>query len=72
MLQRISPAKRQGAINKLKKKFYYLNEGELAMKKMPASSAMGQSITFIKTVLFNHDPKYIREIINNLIKFLPS
>jgi len=72
MLQRISPSKRQGSINKLKRKFYNLNEGELAMKKMPASSAMGQSITFIKTVLFNHNPKYIREIINNLIKFLPS
>ena len=72
ILQRISPAKRQNAINKLKTKFYYLNERELALKKMPASSAMGQSITFVKTVLFNHNAKYIRDIINNLIKFLPS
>lgn len=69
-LKRISPAKRQNSINKLKKKFYYLNENEISLKKMPASSAMGQSITFVKTVLFNHDAKYIREVLNNLVRSL--
>lgn len=69
-LNRISPAKRQGALNKLKQKFYYLNENEIALKKMPASSAMGQSITFVKTVLFQNDARYIREVLNNLVKFL--
>jgi hypothetical protein len=70
ILNRISPAKRQGAINRLKQKFYYLNENELSSKKMPASSAIGQSITFVKTVLFQHDASYIRKIINSLIKSL--
>ena len=54
ILNRISPGKRQGAVNRLKEKFYYLNEYELSSKKMPASSAIGQSITFVKTVLFQH------------------
>ena len=70
ILNRISPAKRQRSIDKLKTKFYYLNENDLSTKKMPASSSMGQSITFVKTVLFNHNPKYIRDVLNNLIKYL--
>lgn len=70
ILNRISPAKRQKSINRLKSKFYYLDENELAAKKMPASSSLGQSITFVKTVLFNHNPRYTREVLNNLVKFL--
>jgi len=70
ILNRISPAKRQKSLNKLKQKFYYLNENELGSKKMPASSSLGQSITFVKTVLFNHNPRYIREVLNNLVRYL--
>lgn len=70
ILKRISPAKRQGSINRLKRKIYYLNENEISLKKMPASSAMGQSITFVKTVLFNKDAKYIREVLNHLVRAL--
>jgi hypothetical protein len=70
LLRRISVAKRIPATNRLKNKFLALNENELSQKKMPASSSLGQSITFVKTVLFNHDPKYIREVLNNLVKFL--
>jgi hypothetical protein len=70
ILNKISPGKRQKALDKLKYKFYYLNENEIALKKMPASSAMGQSITFVKTVLFDKDARYIREVLNNLVKFL--
>lgn len=69
-LKRISPAKRQGSINNLKNKFYYLNENEIASKKMPASSSIGQAITFVKTVLFNQNAKYIRDVLNHLIRFL--
>lgn len=70
MMNRISPSKRQLSLNKLKSKFYYLDEKEIAVKKMPSSSAMGQSITFVKTVLLQHDAKYIRDVLNNLVKFL--
>lgn len=70
ILNRISSNSRQNAISKLKNKFKALNVNELAMKKMPASSALGQSITFVKTVLFNHDPKYIRNVLDNLVRYL--
>jgi hypothetical protein len=69
-LNRISPEKRTNAIANLRNKLYFLNERELADKKMPASSAIGQSITFVKTVLFNHDKNYIREVLNHLVRAL--
>lgn len=69
-LTRISPEKRANAIQSLKHKLYNLNESEMSNKNMPASSAMGQSITFVKHVLFNHDPIYIREVLNNLVRSL--
>lgn len=69
-LSRISPEHRQNSINTVAKKLYLFNENELAGKHMPASSSIGQSITFVKNVLFTQDPRYIREVINNIIKFL--
>lgn len=68
--QRIAPDKRPNALHKLKQKLYILNEREIAAKNMPASSAMGQSITLVKHLLFNHDARYVREVINNVIRYL--
>lgn len=70
IMNKISQENRQKSINNLKNKFYYMNENEIASKKMPASSALGQSITFVKHVLFNHDSRYIREVLNSLVKNL--
>lgn len=69
-LSRISAEGRPKAIESLRTKFQSINELELAHKNLPASSAMGQSITFVKHVLFNHDPQYIREVLNNLVRSL--
>lgn len=70
ILNRISVEKRPGAIANLRNKLYALNERELSDKKMPASSALGQSITFVKTVLFNQDQSYIRKVLNHLVRSL--
>ncbi len=69
-LTRISQANRPKTIEKMKHKIYQLNESELANKKLPASSSMGQAITFVKHVLFNHDPRYIREVLNHIVQYL--
>lgn len=69
-LNRIAPERRPNAINSLREKIYQLNERELAIKNLPPSSAIGQSITFVKHVLFNHDPIYIREVLNNITRNL--
>jgi hypothetical protein len=70
ILNRLKPSSRPKAINTLRNKFYALNVNELAHKKLPASSALGQSITFVKHVLFNHNPVYIREVLKNVVKYL--
>ena len=70
VLTRISPERRRISIENLKNKIYHLDENDISSKEMPASSAIGQSITFVKHVLFNHDAKYIREVINNIVRNL--
>jgi hypothetical protein len=70
LMQRISSEKRSKSINNLKKKIYYINEYEIASKKVPPSSAMGQSITLLKTILLDHQPKYIRSILNSIVRNL--
>jgi hypothetical protein len=69
-LQRLPSEKRQHAIDSLKQKFTTLSEAEIASKQLPESSALGQSITFVKHVLFNHDSKYVREVLNSLVRSL--
>lgn len=69
-ISRISQEKRPSALASLKQKLYALDEKEISNKNLPASASMGQSITFVKTILFNHDAKYIREVLNNLVRFL--
>lgn len=69
-INRIPLEKRQAAIDSLRKKFYSMNADEIAQKDLPPTSGIGQSITFVKHVLFNHDPQYIREVLNNLVSNL--
>lgn len=69
-LNRIAPDKRAKAIENLRHKFYVFNVNEIANKNLPPSSAIGQSITFVKHVLFNHDPQYVRDVLNNLVRNL--
>lgn len=69
-LNRISAKSRPKALQTVLRKIYLLNETELAGKQLPASSSMGQAITFVKHVLFAHEPHYIREVINNIVRFL--
>ena len=69
-LTKISPEKRPKAIFNLRNKIYNLNAEQIAMKNLPATSAIGQSITFVKHVLFNHNPKYVREVLNSITRNL--
>lgn len=70
LMQRISPAKRHQSILKLRNKIWYLNEEEIASKRTPSSASMGQSITFIKTILNGHNPSFVRAVLNNVVKHL--
>jgi hypothetical protein len=70
VLNRLPLDKRQHALDSLKQKFSTLSELDISSKVLPQSSALGQSITFVKTVLFNHDARYVREVLNSLVKHL--
>lgn len=69
-ISKMQQEKRLAALHKLKQKFYSMNESEISNKNLPESAAVGQSITFVKHVLFNHDAKYIRDVLNALVRYL--
>jgi hypothetical protein len=70
IFNRISPLNRQHSINNLKNKLNTLNTHEIANKQMPASSAIGQAITFAKHMLFGHDPTYVKDVITHTVGLL--
>ncbi len=69
-LNKMGPDQKAKAIESLRRKFYAFNVNEIANKNLPVSSAIGQSITFVKHVLFNHDAQYVRDVLNNLVRNL--
>lgn len=69
-IARIPLEKRQKAVDSLRKKFYTFNADEIALQDLPPTSGIGQSITFVKHVLFNQNPHYIRAVLNALVSNL--
>jgi hypothetical protein len=47
-----------------------MNESEISSKQLPESSALGQAITFVKHILFNHDSRYVKEVLLSLSRDL--
>ena len=70
MVAKIKPENRQRSLSNLISKIYYLNEHELASKKLPAGASIGNSILLCKTMLMGREPSIIRAIINNMINHL--
>jgi len=70
LLKRIDSKNREKSLYKLKKKIWNLNEWEMSSKKMPASSSLGISISFIKNILNGHPAPYIRSILSEIYRNL--
>jgi hypothetical protein len=70
VLNRLEPSQKVKALDTLRKKFFQANAEELAQKNSPPTAGIGQSITFIKHILFNQDPTYIRAVLNELARNL--
>ena len=70
LLKRINQESRAEAVRKLRLKIWNLNENEISSKKTPSSASLGQSITFIKTILNGHQPNYIRDVLSNIVRNL--
>lgn len=70
LLGRISQESRPEAIKKLRTKIWNLNEHDISSKKTPSSASLGQSITFIKTILNGHPPAFIRQVLSSIVRNL--
>lgn len=70
LMNKISFEKRNKAILNLKTKLSKMDANSLANKNMPNSAAIGQSITFVKNILFNHDPHFIKEVLKHVMNKL--
>jgi len=68
LTRRIEPNKRLYSLLNLKRKIYELDEYQIASKKSPNTASLGQSITFLKTILNGRPPYYIRKVINEVVK----
>lgn len=70
LLKKIDPMNRQVSMNKLREKIWHLNELDMASKKSPVSSCIGNSVSFVKNLLNGRDPKYIREVLKYTVGYL--
>jgi hypothetical protein len=70
IMKRMDYVKRPHHIMNLKRKIWYLNENDIASKNAPQTAALGQAITFIKTILQGHNPDYIRKVLAEVIRHL--
>lgn len=70
LLRRIPEDKRGNAIKSIRKKIYMINEYDVSGKKTPPSSSIGNSISIIKTILLEHQPEYIRNVLNEIVRNL--
>jgi len=70
LLRKIPYAKRPHAIMELRKKIWELSEYDMAAKKSPDTASLGQSITFVKTLLNGKQPYYIRQVLSEIVRNL--
>jgi hypothetical protein len=70
LINRIDPNKRGKAVTNLRNKIWALDEYDISNKKTPATASLGQSITFIKTILIGHHPLYIRRVLEEVVRNL--
>lgn len=70
ILRRIEFSKRNQFVTRLKNKIMELDVQSMASKKAPETASIGQSITFIKTILNGRDAVYIQTILYELLKVL--
>lgn len=57
-------------MSRLRGKIVRLNPGELGVKKIPASAAIGQAITISKNLLTGLNPSFINQVITEFVKLL--
>lgn len=69
-LNRIPLERRSKAIQNLKIKLSGIDAHEIASQNLPPFASIGQSLTFVKNILFNQDAGYVREVLDNIVRSL--
>lgn len=70
ILRSVPEADRVAALENLRTKLTQLNPGEIAGKISPPSAAIGQSITFVKTLLNGLPYNYIKTVLDTTVRSL--
>jgi transcription termination factor NusB len=70
ILSKIPYQKRPYALMKVRHKIWNLDEYDISSKKSPDTAAIGQAITFMKTLLNGKQSGYVRNVITEVVKRL--
>lgn len=70
LLRKIKFESRPKFKNKIREKLLQLNFYEMSEKSSPPTAAIGQAITFVKTILNGQNPDYVKSVINQITKSL--
>jgi len=70
LMQKVPKNQRFQSLNTLRNTLLNLSVGEISSKKSPPSSALGQSVALVKNMLGGHNPDYVRQVIQEAIRYL--
>ena len=70
LFHRVPQAQKKKFFSRLRGKMIRISPAELGIKKMPASSSIGQSIGIAKNLLTGLNPVFIRSVLIELIHIL--
>jgi len=69
---RVPEKQKRKFMGRLRGKIVRIHPGELGIKKMPPSSAIGQAIGITKNLLSGLNPAFINQVIMELVKMLAT
>lgn len=70
LFHRVPHEKRFQFFHRLKGKLTRVSPGDIGMKKMPPSAAIGQSVGIAKNLLAGLDPNFVRQVLVELTYLL--
>jgi len=72
LFYRVPNRDKQKYLARLKGKVMRLNPGELGIKKLPPTAAIGQAIGITKNLLFGMNPSFVQQVITELTRLLAT
>jgi len=70
LFHRVPADKKKNFYVRLRGKIIHMSPGDIGMKKMPASAAIGQSVGIAKNLLAGLHPDFVRRVLVELVHIL--